>query len=255
MEGRLSYALGIFNGVADGASADVDINDGKEGAARLFALPFKKSSVAGLQDLGFGLAGTLGSSQGTMTATGLSVFKTVGQQTFFSYRTGKTAPEVVTADGRRSRLSPQAYYYVGRFGIQAEYAISSMDVRIDTVSEVLKNRSWQSSASCLLTKDRASWKGVDPRRPFDPSARGWGALELAARFGWLKVDDDAFPVFADPEESARKAREWAFELNWYLNRNVRFMLQRGLTAFKGGAVAGGDREDEKVILGRIQMAF
>ncbi len=48
---------------------------------------------------------------------------------------------------------------------------------------------------------------------------------------------------------------WAGGINWYLNRGVKFVVHYELTQFEGGAAAGEDREKEKAILGRTQIAF
>src|SRR5206468_2061068 len=51
LEGVFSYALGVFNGVPDAGNVDLDTNDSKETAARIFLQPFKRSSVQSLQSL------------------------------------------------------------------------------------------------------------------------------------------------------------------------------------------------------------
>ena len=62
--GTLYYALGVFDGAVDGGMTDGDNNDAKDFDARLFAHPFKKSSVTALQGLGIGVAYTTGQSIG-----------------------------------------------------------------------------------------------------------------------------------------------------------------------------------------------
>ena len=44
-------------------------------------------------------------------------------------------------------------------------------------------------------------------------------------------------------------------MNWYLNKNVKVMLDGSRTTFGGGGAGGGDREAEKVLLSRFQIAF
>ncbi len=256
LEGVVTYAAGVFNGVPDGANLDLDTNDNKETEARVFLQPFKRTSVPSLQNLGFGVAATDGDNIGTLSATGLPSFKTPGQQTFFSYRTDTPATLAGTtiADGRRHRLSPQAYWYVWRFGALAEYVESYQEVEIGTSREELKNTAWQASVSFALTDDRPAYRGIAPRRPFDPQAHGWGALELVLRAGGLKIDDKTFPTFADPAKAASEASERGVGVNWVLSRNVKWMIDYIRTVFKGGD-ASGDREDEKVILDRFQIAF
>jgi len=256
LEGVVSYAAGVFNGVPDGANVDLDTNDNKETEARVFLQPFKTASVPSLQNLGFGVAVTDGNNFGTLSATGLPSYKTPGQQTFFSYRTNTPATLAGTtiAGGRRHRLSPQAYWYVWRFGALAEYVEAYQEVEIATSRENLKNTAWQATVSFALTDDRPAYRGFTPRRVFDPQAHGWGALELVLRAGGLKIDDKAFPAFADPTKAASRARERGVGVNWVLSRNVKWMLDYIRTRFKDGDAAG-DREDEKVILNRFQIAF
>lgn len=257
LEGVFSYAAGVFNGVVDGGSADVDTNDSKETAGRVFFLPFKRGSHLSLQDLGIGVAATYGANRGVPASTSLPSCKTAGQQTFFSFLSDGTAAGTTVADGRRYRFSPQVHWYVGRVGVLAEHVTSWQSVKRGASREDLKNTAWQATATFVLTDDRPTFKGVVPRRPFDPKAHAWGAFEIVARAGGLKVDEKAFTTspFANPASSAREAREWGAGLNWYLNRNVKLALDYARTRFKGGAAAGADREDEKVLLHRIQIAF
>ncbi|RJP19561.1 MAG: hypothetical protein C4529_11160 [Deltaproteobacteria bacterium] len=132
---------------------------------------------------------------------------------------------------------------------------SSQEVRkLPSTGKRLTNTSWQAAGYYVLTGEDESYKGIAPRRPFDPGQGGWGAWEVAARYSVLRVDDDAFPTFASPTSSARKAAAWAGGLNWYINRNAKFALTYEETKFTGGATAG-DREKERVLLSRIQLAY
>lgn len=254
--GAVSYAVGVFDGVADGGSTDGDTNDDKDLAARVFAQPFKATSLEPLQGLGLGAAVTYGHRDGTPTAPGLPSYKTAGQGTFFKYNAKSTPTETdtVIAKGKLFRLSPQAYYYVGPLGVLAEYVLSSQEVRLAGEDETLTNQAWQVAVSYVVTGEEASFKGVKPRKLFDPSSGGWGALEVAARYGVLTLDDDAFPTYADPAKSAREAKAWAAGANWYLNRAVKVALTYENTRFEDGA-ADGDREDERVLLTRVQVSY
>jgi phosphate-selective porin OprO/OprP len=262
--GTIAYAAGIYNGVADGSSGDIETTgEGKEVAARLFVQPFKKTDIEPLQNLGVGVAATYGDQQGSATSPSLPSLKTGGQNTFFSYRnvTG-VASNTAFADGQHLRVVPQGYYYWARLGLLGEYALSEQGVTRPTtpsrLHDTLRNTAWQIAGSLLLTDDVASYKGVNPRRPFDPKNGTWGAFELIARFGQLDVDDEALPAFADPSKSASRATAWAVGLNWYLNKNVRAWLDYEQTAFNGGAgttPAVKDRPDEKALLTRIQLIF
>jgi phosphate-selective porin OprO/OprP len=120
---------------------------------------------------------------------------------------------------------------------------------------LLANQAWQVQASVVVTGEHAGYDGVQPRRPFNLRQRHFGALELAARYGELRVDAATFPAFADPTKSARAALEWAVEANWHFTRLVKFALLFARTTFHGGAPAGGDRAPENALIGRLQIAF
>lgn len=252
--GAFSYALGAFNGVADGGSGDLDNNDSKEFASRLFAQPFKNSSIGALQGFGIGLAGTYGDQRGSTGTPFLSTLRTQGQQTFFSYRSDGTAAGTTIANGIHSRFAPQGYYYYGPFGLLWEYVCSSQRVQRGKTHAILDNEAWQVMASYVLTGENASYRSVSPAKPFDLTKGDWGAVEIAVRYGELNVDKDAFPFFADPTRAARVAESWGLGLNWYLNRNVKFQLNYEQTDFTGGS-ATGERPKERVMLGRFQVAF
>jgi phosphate-selective porin OprO/OprP len=160
----------------------------------------------------------------------------------------------VVADGRHTRLSPQGYFYSGPFGLLAEYVQSKQEVRRGTVTTDLTHTSWQASASWVLSGGEASYRGVSPKKNFDPKNHTWGAFELAARYSKLDLDEDTFPTYANPASSARSATAWAVGLNWYLNKSLKVMLDYEATQFDGGA-ATGDREDENILFSRFQISF
>lgn len=251
-EGLFSYQVGAFNGVPDGSSADADTNESKDVAARVWFKPTKEGVASGL---GFGLAATTGSQDGTLAATGLSSYRSASQQTFFSWRAGATLPLTVVASGDRTRISPQAWFYVGPFGVLAEYVRLKQEVALDTTVASIASDAWSTTFTWLLTGEKASYRSPAPRRPVEAKAGGIGAWEIVARYGRLRVDDDAFPVFANPATSSREAKEAAIGLNVHLNRNVKFVLDLYRTAFVGGAAAGADRPTETAVITRTQVAF
>lgn len=247
--GRLGYAIGVFNGTVDGRdAATVNPDDNFEYAGRIFFEPFKNSANA-LSGLGFGIGASAGDKQGSGNSF-LPRYRTPGQVQFFNYRSA------VLADGQQSRWSPQGYYYRNAFGLLAEYIVSEQEVSIGGVNEDLSNKAWQATASYVLTGEDASYRGVvKPTQPFSPGTGGWGAFEVVGRYGVLEIDDDAFPLFADPSVAAGKAASWTLGLNWYLNSNLKLVLNYLQTRLDGGAATGADREDEKAVFTRMQVAF
>jgi phosphate-selective porin OprO/OprP len=248
--GTLNYVAGVYNGSVDGRDAATSNPDNElEYAARVFAEPWKNRANA-LSGLGFGIGASTGDTYGSGNNF-LPRYRTPGQTQFFGYR------GTVAADGRHARVSPQAYWYVGRFGTLAEWIASRQEVlAADGTREDLRHRAWQVTGGVVLTGEDASYRGVTkPNRPFSPGAGGWGAFELTARYGVLDVDDDAFPLFADPETSASRARAWTLGLNWYLTSNFKLVANYTQTAFDGGAPGGADREDERTFFTRAQFQF
>lgn len=252
-DGKFSYALGVYNGTVDGRDAVTTNPDNEfEYAGRAFFEPFRNNANA-WSGLGFGVGASIGDKFGTGNNF-LPRYRTPGQVQFFNYRSS------IAADGENFRFSPQAYYYLGRFGVLGEYIRSSQEVLQTTganagVRADLENTAWQTTVQFVLSGEDASYRGVvKPSRPFRPG-EGWGAFELVGRYGELQVDDGAFPIFADPNVSAREASSWTLGLNWYLTSNLKLVFNYLDTTFKGGAAGGSDREDEKAIFSRLQVAF
>jgi phosphate-selective porin OprO/OprP len=246
-EGVVQYQLAAMNGVTDGASATSDSDDSKDVVARVFAQPFLETPWAPLQGLGLGFAASFG-DQTRATTT----YRTNGQDTFFRYATG------VTEDGERLRLGPQATYYWGPFGALFEWTKSDTHLLSTTLGRIESDvRAWQVAASWVLTGEAATFRGVTPRNPLRPSEGTWGALEVAARYHRLEVDDDVFDAgFASRTASASRADAWTLGLNWTLNPFVRVSLNYESTSFEdGGAVLGTDRPDEDLLLTRFQLSY
>jgi len=248
-DSRVSYAVGVFNGAVDGRDAVTTNPDNDfEYAGRLFFEPFKSDANA-LSGLGFGIGASVGDKHGSGNNF-LPRYRTPGQIQFFGYLAS------VLADGRQTRFSPEGYYYRGGFGLLAEYIVSKQEVRVGAVREDISNKAWQTTASYVVSGEDSGYRGVlKPSRPFDPGKGNWGAFELVGRYSVLEVDEDAFPLFANPSASASQANSWTVGVNWYLNSNLKLVLNYLHTNFEGGAAAGADRESEKAVFSRLQVAF
>jgi phosphate-selective porin OprO and OprP len=255
--GLVNYAAGVFNGVGDNRnSPNLDIDDEKDFAGRLFFHPFAKTELEYLEGLGIGVGGTYGNHDGVQ---GINSYATEGGQTFFSYNPANAA---VRADGTAWRFTPQTYYYCHSFGLLAEYVVSAQEVRAipgaagGTAAKAdLQHHGWQVVGGYVLTGEDSSYRGVNPKKPFSLTSNQWGAWELVARYSHLDLDDEAFPNFANPDTSASEANAYGLGLNWYANRNIRTSLNYIHTEFKGGDAGIVTREDENAVLTRVQLAF
>ena len=204
-----------MNGVPNNTAADttdLDNNDGKDFVGRIFATPFELTENRWLKGLGFGFAGSYGDERGNTT----SVYRTYGMSTWFSYNSG------VTASGLRARLEPQAYYYVGPFGLMAEYAQDTHSLnRFTTVgsnpfkrqinrTDTFTDTGYFAQASYILTGEDASYGWVKPYRPLT-TQRTLGRRELAARISNVAAQTRQFELgFANPSVAAKTATEFAW---------------------------------------------
>lgn len=263
LDQKLNYAFGVFDGQFDGQSNSSNRDNaansnGKEFAARLFATPFKGNGNA-LDGLGFGVSFTRANSQDEFVADS---YRSPGQRGFFAYNAA------TVTDGNKTRISPQAYYYNGPFGLLGEYIRSSTDVTRGARSAKLDNDAWQIAGSWVITGEENSFRGITPKNDFDLAKGGWGAWEVALRYHQLEVDPDAFEGAAGVrfagapntttnfgQNTTEKARSWAAALNWYLNKNVKFQTTYEHTSFDSAFANLTDREDEKVLFTRFQIAY
>jgi len=277
--GIVQYAVGIFNGAADTTGADTDLNHAKDFQGRLFFQPFKTEGLSEFGNLGIGIAAGTGNRKGRLPTavnglpipsvpaqTGLSPFRTSGQQTFFTYlapATDTTGAATVFAHERATRLNPQLYYYFGPFGLLAEYVWLKQGVQKGTNIAELTQQAAHATVSFSIGGTEG-YDGSTPEHPFDAGQGRWGALQLAARYGWLGIDDDTFPTYANPVASARSAQQFAGGVAWVPRRTVRIALNYEQTVFKGGAgtAATGtmeavirDRPTEYLFIGRAQVNF
>ena len=247
-DNRLTYSLAGFNGVVDGGSTDGDTSDEKDLVARIFTEPFRNQAKSPLQGLGIGVATTWGGRNEALTGT---TYRTAGRSAFFRYNTG------VTGDGEQFRLAPQFYYYNGPFHLMGEYIVSSVDAFRGADRGDFTNTGWFLQGSWVVTGEKASYRGVVPKRNFEPGTGGIGAVELAARYSQVRADRDLFRLgFADAAVSASDAKAFTLGVNWYLNPSVKLQLNYERTDFNRGLNFGGTRLDhEDVFLSRLQVSF
>ncbi|MGC4074390.1 MAG: porin [Nibricoccus sp.] len=264
--GTVNYAVGIFNGVPDGSNngavtgttVNADSDNDKDIAARIFAQPFKNNADSAFKGLGIGIGGSYGNQN---PASGLPSYRTDPQQTAFAYRT------TTIIDGKTWRLSPQANYYSGPLGLQAEYAISTINARpaANSPKVEVQNKAWQFSAGYVLTGEDSSYTGVTPKTNFDLAAGTWGAFEVVGRFDQLSIDDSAFEPnptqalsLADPAANPSDFKTFGLGGNWYLTKTLRASLNYFHTEFSNNVPVPTRpvlRNDENALIVRVQVAF
>jgi phosphate-selective porin OprO/OprP len=234
----LQYVVGVYNGTRDGEDSGATDNNGrKEVAARLFFEP--------TPGIGFGIAGSHGSKRGATESP--RNYSTPDRRTGISYTAG------TTYDGDATRISPQGYLYRGPFGLLGEYIVSTQELTSANDRGEISNNAWQVVASYVLTGEAASFGGVKPKTPLQASKSGWGAFEVTARIGALQVDDEGVDLGFFEATGVETIENAAIGINWYLNSNVKAVLNYNQTSFSN--FSGPDREDEKSVFTRLQLSF
>ncbi|MEO8444487.1 MAG: porin, partial [Gammaproteobacteria bacterium] len=232
-----------MNGVADGGSSDLDTNDGKDLAGRIAVRPFGALSKRPSSGLTLAIAGTTGNQSGPLGAMRTSLLL----QNFLTY-TG------ATADGRLNRFTPAASYYFKRAAALAEYVHTSVPMRRGAVRREIAQQAWQMAGSFVLTRgDTATPSGVRPQHDFDFGRGDLGALQVAARYHGLAADEEAITLGLASAGSSRAARAWTAGLNWYLNPNLKYVVNFERTTFDGNDAAA--RQAENALAFRAQVSF
>lgn len=272
--GLAHYVVGVFNGSPDGTGADTDLNHAKDVQGRLFFHPFRTEALRALGNLGLGLSAGTGNRKGRLptatapAATGLSPFRTTGQNTFFQYfapATDTTGAMTTFTHERATRLNPQLYYYYGSFGLMTEYIWLWQGVQRGNSTADLTHRAAHATLSFAIN-GRENYDGTTPVVGFDPEKGTLGALLLAVRWSWLAVDDATFGdpavpgsvAYASATSSARSAQAFGGAVTWVPRRTARFGVSYERTRFEGGAgtaTAPADRPTEHVVIGRAQANF
>jgi phosphate-selective porin OprO/OprP len=244
---ELSYAVGVFSESPNNYTQTVDTTLGYGIAARLFARPFVNDADA-LSGLGFGVAGSYAndfdpsSAGNSAISNGLNSYASDTGVTFFNWQSGTGSP---TRDGAIYRIIPQAFYYYGPFGIQAEYILQSQGVELvgaGTTNPQIRDTSWawQTTLSYNLTGEDNGFDSLTPKNNFDffqtddPDAVGlW---QIAFRADQIQLDEDLFQRLPgssttttlangntgnNARTNARGFNSYSLGFNWYLNPSIR----------------------------------
>jgi len=140
-------------------------------------------------------------------------------------------------------LGFEAAAIAGPLTVQAEYMQMSVS---RSIGSDLDFTSWYATAGVFLTgetRDYSESRGVigGPRH----IEHRWGAIEVAVRYGTLDLEDQ--DVTGGQEDN------FGFALNWYVNNNVRFMLN--YIDFDASPTSAGIDEDGNIISVRAQFVL
>ena len=166
VKGRANYAVGVFNGVPDNGLSDLSPSTHRDFDGRIFLTPFAPEENHPLKGLGFGI----GASGGNVDGQALPSYKTFGQNAFLSFASG------VTEAGHRTRLTPQAYFYSGPFGLLTEYGLTEEGLQKGSFRTDVAFRAWHVETSYILTGEKKSFTSPTPRHIVRSGSRRLGRL-------------------------------------------------------------------------------
>jgi phosphate-selective porin OprO and OprP len=124
--------------------------------------------------------------------------------------------------------SAEAAGTYGPLFFQGEYFWYHIDRNAFAPLPSLKFQGGYAEAAYVLTGETrpynpasASYGGIAPANPFSLTGGGWGAWEIAGRYSTIDLNDRL--AFANGVAGGRQTI-YTLALNWYVNRNVRFMF-------------------------------
>lgn len=247
----LSYRAGVFAGVRNNTSAfNVETNGGdKSFAGRLTLAPFAADKDPHLSAIQLSLGTRVGYSSGDNTNGGLQNYVTNGQQTLLNWGN-------LSAAGNQYQLNPAIEWYPkAPYSVVAEFALQHQELQSPVNGKFdITNTAWRVTAGYVLTGEARSKSGVKPERPFDWGGGNWGAFEVVARLNGTSLDNKLFdPSLGGLSTATNASGAFAYGagINWYLNDNVRVLLNVEQTNFTGATA----RSDELYVFTRFQLSF
>jgi phosphate-selective porin OprO/OprP len=148
-------------------------------------------------------------------------------------------------------LSAELAASFGAFYVQGEYFDYNIGRR--ALADLHFNGGYVQASYVLTGESRkystssGSFGGIKPNNPFTPGG-GWGAWEIAARYSTVNLNDAN--VFGGKQSNLTVG------LNWYVNENMRFMLNWVNGRVEKRNVAGADTGAKyNAIAMRAQVAF
>jgi phosphate-selective porin OprO/OprP len=116
----------------------------------------------------------------------------------------------------------------GPLSFQGEYFWYNVDSNAFASLPSLKFQGGYAEAAYVLTSETrpynpgsAAYGGIVPANPFSLTDGGWGAWEIAGRYSTIDLNDQL--ATANGVAGGRQTI-YTLALNWYANRNVRFMF-------------------------------
>jgi len=250
-EGRMGYALGIFNGPRNSFQ---DFNDAKDVIGYVNSRPFLTSeTLKALKYLNVGGSFEVGdqnnptqppiltTANDETAATSNPTVESLSP-TFLAFNNN------VVEQGQRNQWAGHVVWFYKSLMVFAEYGggVAGYALNNSKTSTNIPYSGYNVSASYFLTGEEITRRVniVQPRRDFSIAKGRWapGAVEAFARFSTLDFSREVFTAgFADPNAWSNHA--WATDVgfNWYLNFYTRVFLDWQHSEFGNPVVIAPNR--------------
>ncbi len=250
-EGRLGYAVGIFNGPRNSYQ---DYNGAKDAIGYVNSRPFLKSErLKALNYLNIGGSFEVGYQNNPVQP---SILTTANDETALTSNptveslspTFLAFNNNVVEQGQRNQWAGHVVWYYKSLMMLAEYGggVAGYAFTNSKTSTYIPFSGYNVSASYFLTGEELTRRVnvVKPRRDFSFARGKWapGAVEAYARFSTLEFSKEIFTSgFADPNLWSNHA--WATDVgfNWYLNFYTRVFLDWQHSEFGNPVVIAPNR--------------
>lgn len=247
---RVRYGIGLFNGARANRG---DLDDDKDVAARVVVRPLPGLWLGGSLTYGHQRWSLPGDRDHLWTK---GRFKTYGGTTFLKLADG------VGQSGTRLRWGTELAWSPGPCWLQGEWMRMELRGMVDPAGRQhdLSVRGGYLNLGWFLTGERRSVSGwrlarVVPQRPFAPREGGWGALELAFRYDYLRFDEGFFAYgLADPTRYTDRVSAYTLGVNWFLNEAALLRLNWSHLDFDDYVSGAGDDQEDLLSL-RFQLVW
>ena len=259
--GAVSYAAGMSNGSGINTT---DTNDSKEFFGQARCLPFKLMDMDDMGDLQLAVSGTHGSQRNDTPSAMTDITDPSTGTTVVDFQ-GTTV-----AFGARDRVGYEALWAGGPASITYEYVRMDQNIQRNYAGgdpgtlkqDRVRFNAWYFGGTYFLTGEDKKL-GSLPKVKDPVSAGGWGALEVAARYGFFNPDQKLlhnFPTdsYTVSPTTAAKVTEIFLGVNYYPVNAVRFTLSWVMNDFSNDldeGLEGRTQGHESAIITRMQIMF
>jgi phosphate-selective porin OprO/OprP len=164
-------------------------------------------------------------------------------------QTADSVSSVITDAEDSTVYGLEAAFATGPFSAQGEYVIANTGNRggqDPTYTGGYGQLAWTVTGERRpYSISKAAFSGIKPDRPLDPANGDWGALELAARYSHLDLNDSGL--------NGGEMNNITLGANWYLNNYMRLMGNVIFVDTDENATTPND--DPTVFLMRSQVKF